>query len=62
MIKNCFCKSCNEKYDKESKPYTTITMEEFLRIKPPKYSYEEKEQKLSELRKKWDYEIDFSDW
>lgn len=62
MIKNCFCKSCKEKYDEESKPYTTITMEEFLRINPPKYSYEEKEQKLSELRKKWDYEIDFSDW
>ena len=62
MIKNCFCKTCKEKYDEESKPYTTITMEEFLRIKPPKYSYEEKEQTLSELRKKWDYEIDFSDW
>ena len=62
MIKNCFCKSCKEKYEEESKPYTTITMEEFLRIKKPKYSYEEKEKKLSELREKWDYEIDFSDW
>ena len=51
-----------EKYDEESKPYTTITMEEVLRLKSPKYSYEEKEKKLSELRKKWDYEIDFSDW
>ena len=46
MIKNCFCKTCKEKYDEESKPYTTITMEEFLRLKSPKYSYEEKEKKI----------------
>ena len=62
MIKNCFCKSCREKYDKESQPYTTCSIEEFLRLKKPKYSSEEKSKKLKELRDKWDYEIDFSDW
>ena len=40
----------------------TSTIEEFLRLKKPKYSSEEKSKKLEELRKKWDYEIDFSDW
>ena len=62
MIRKCFCKSCKEKYEKESAPYTTSTIEEFLRLKKPKYSSEEKSKKLEELRKKWDYEIDFSDW
>ena len=40
----------------------TRNIEEFLRLKKPKYSSEEKSKKLEELRKEWDYEIDFSDW
>ena len=62
MIKNCFCKSCREKYEEESKPYTTGSLEELTGKVKPKYSREERRKKLDELRKKWDYEIDFSDW
>lgn len=62
MIRNCFCKSCKEKYEEESKEYTFTSMEVFLRKEKPKYSSEERMVKLDELRKKWDYEIDFSEW
>ena len=62
MIRNCFCKSCREKYEEESKPYTTGSLEELTGKVKPKYSREERRKKLDELRKKWDYEIDFSDW
>ena len=61
MIRNCFCESCREKYEEESKEYTTTSMEVFLRKEKPKYSEEERCKKLDELRKKWDYQIDFSD-
>ena len=62
MIRNCFCESCREKYEEESKDYTTTSMEVFPRKEKPKYSEEERCKKLDELRKKWDYQIDFSDW
>ena len=62
MIRNCSCKSCRERYEEESKPYTTGSLEEFLGHKKEKYSSEERRKKIEELRRKWDYEIDFSDW
>lgn len=61
MIRNCFCKSCRDKYEEESKEYTTGSIEELVGKVKPKYSPEERRKKLAELEKKWDYQIDFGD-
>ncbi|MBQ0052761.1 MAG: hypothetical protein KBT11_11990 [Treponema sp.] len=61
MIRNCFCKSCRDKYEEESKDYTTGSIDELVGKVKPKYSSEERRCKLVELENKWDYQIDFSD-
>lgn len=61
MIRNCFCKSWRDKYEEESKEYTIGSIEELVGKVKPKYSPEEIREKLAELEKKWDYQIDFGD-
>lgn len=62
MIKRCYCETCQEKYEQESKQYTT---EDFLKnismtSKELKKDSSYRNKMLKELKDKWDYECDFS--
>lgn len=65
MVRRCFCESCEKKYFEEEKIIDPPTkMEEIFSMTEKEKEKRKKESKKAreELKKKWDYECDFSDF